>query len=232
MTVDRVNRDRVNQTHERTSDELVANTGDAPIKMDQEWANALTHGIATLLAWVAAVVLIYQSLEESRGLALACTAYMISVIGTFGCSTLSHVFLRQPLLDTLRAYDQAMIYTMISGTYTPIVFAYAPNGVRTLLLIAIWVAAGTGFVAKIFMRHRINSIGTASYLLLGWLPAIPLAGHVPGPLVTAMIAGGVLYSLGVVLLVNDSKVRYLHAGWHLFVIAAAACHYFGILWYT
>jgi hypothetical protein len=28
---------------------------------------------------------------------------------------------------------------------------------------------------------------------------------------------------------NDSKLRYMHAAWHICVIAAASCHYLGIL---
>ncbi len=121
-----------------------------------------------------------------------------------------------------------MIYTMISGTYTPIIYLYCPSAIRTGLLIAIWIAAGTGFLLKVAGRHRINSIGTVSYLLLGWLPAIPLIGNVPSDLIGWMVAGGVLYTIGVLFLINDSRVRYLHAVWHLFVMAAAGCHFYGI----
>ena len=57
-----------------------------------------------------------------------------------------------------------------------------PPSVRDPLLIAIWVAAIAGFINKVAVHHRVNSIGTWSYLLLGWLPAIPLVGNVPSPL--------------------------------------------------
>lgn len=199
-----------------------------PIKPDQEWANAWTHGIASLIAVVMGIVLIRQASLASPGMAIACAAYVASMAGTFLCSTLSHVILRQPALNTLRSWDQAMIYTMISGTYTPIAFGYAADSVRGPLLIAIWVAAAAGFLMKVAFRHRVNSIGTVSYLALGWLPAIPLVGQVPTALVGWMIAGGLLYTAGVVLLVNDHRIRYLHAGWHLFVMAAAACHWWAI----
>ena len=125
-----------------------------------------------------------------------------------------------------------MIYTMITGTYTPIAFQYATDGARIPLLLAIWIAAIAGFLTKVAMQHRVNSISTVSYLLLGWLPAIPLAGHVPSALVWSMAIGGVLYSIGVVFLMNDGKFRYAHAVWHLFVMSAAVCHYLGILWYV
>jgi len=47
-----------------------------------------------------------------------------------------------------------------------------------------------------------------------------------------MFAGGVVYTIGVVFLINDKKKKYLHACWHLAVMAAATCHYLGILWYV
>ena len=210
-------------------------TGEAdepPFLEGEEWANALTHGLAALGSIGMAVHLVQTAIPKGNGLAIACAAYMAAVFGTFFCSSLSHLVRRQPLLNQLRAWDQAMIYTMISGTYTPIAYAYASDVTRTPLLWAIWIAAAAGFVQKVAWKHRVNSSGTISYLLLGWLPAIPLAPYVPTELVMAMLVGGVMYTIGVAFLINDKKRKYLHACWHLAVIFAAACHYYGILWYV
>jgi hemolysin III len=220
-----------NRADDITSD-LAADVAGTPVKLDEEWANSLTHCIATVGAILLGSYLVLMATDSSTGLAIACLAYVASVVGTFLCSTLSHTILRQPWLNQLRAWDQAMIYLMIAGTYTPIAFRFAPDSTRTFLLIALWGAALSGFITKVALKHRINSIGTVSYLLLGWLPAIPLAGHVPGGLVTQMIIGGVLYSVGVAFLMNDSKFRYAHAVWHLFVMSAATCHWYGIIQYT
>tara|TARA_R110002049_G_scaffold72490_1_gene187001 strand:+ start:114229 stop:114996 length:768 start_codon:yes stop_codon:yes gene_type:complete len=206
--------------------------GGAPIKADQEWANAVTHGIAAALSLIAGVFLIIAAADVGWGMAVACGLYVLSVTGTFLFSTLSHIIHHQPMLNTLRAWDQAMIYAMISGTYTPIAYGFATDQVRMPLLVAIWIAALAGFYFKVGIRHRVNSIGTWSYVLLGWLPAIPLVTHVPSALAWCMTIGGVVYSLGIICLVNDSKIRYLHAVWHLFVMAAAAVHFFGIFRYV
>ena len=213
-------------------DSTAAIPDEPPFLEGEEWANALTHGLAALGSILMAVYLIQDAMPKSTGMAIACTAYMASVFGTFLCSCLSHTIRRQPLLNQLRAWDQAMIYTMISGTYTPIAYAYASDVTRTPLLWAIWIAAAAGFLQKVAWKHRVNSSGTISYLLLGWLPAIPLAPYVPTELVVAMFAGGVMYTIGVVLLINDKKRKYLHACWHVAVISAATCHYYGILWFV
>lgn len=201
-----------------------------PIQPEQEWANALTHGIAAAV-WVGlAIWLVVQASAVSTGLAVACGAYGVSVIGTFVCSTLSHTFLQRPLLDHLRAWDQAMIYLMIIGTYTPITYQFAAPEYRLYLLAVMWAAAIAGFVNKAILRHRIHSISTWSYLALGWLPAIPLIGRVSMGLAIAMFAGGVTYSVGVIFLLNDRKVPYLHAVWHLIVMTASIIHLVGIAW--
>jgi hemolysin III len=47
-----------------------------------------------------------------------------------------------------------------------------------------------------------------------------------------LIAGGLFYTLGVVFFVADSKLKFGHFVWHLFVIGGTVCHYFAILWYA
>jgi len=200
-----------------------------PLQPDQEWANALTHGLAACGALLLGLHLVLVAMPSNLGMTLACAAYSASVFGTFFFSTLSHVVRRQPLLNSMRAYDQAMIYMMISGTYTPIIVRYASDSHRDLLLWAIWIAAVLGFFKKVALRYRVNAIGTYTYLLLGWLPAIPLASEVPAELVRWMLIGGVVYTIGVFFLMNDQRLRYMHAAWHLCVMAAAAVHYYGIL---
>ena len=205
---------------------------EAPVQPDQEWANALTHGVAALITLCLGAWLVDSVLSERVGLSIACVAYAVSVFGTFLCSTLSHLLHRRECLNTLRAYDQAMIYLMIAGTYTPIIYRYASDFTRMPLLWVIWIAAWLGFIQKVAVRYRVNSIGTYTYLILGWLPAIPLAEHVPTSLGRWMIAGGVLYSIGILFLLNDRKKRYFHAVWHLFVILASGCHFYGVWRYV
>ncbi|MDM4016779.1 hemolysin III family protein [Roseiconus lacunae] len=206
--------------------------GDAPVRHGEEWANAATHGLAAVGAAILGVLLCREASFVGFGMVLACAAYTASVVGTFSFSTLSHVILRQPLLDTMRAWDQAMIYAMISGTYTPIIYRHAPSWICGPLLVAIWVAAFLGIGTKLLARHRVNNITTAGYLLLGWLPAIPLYRQVPTEVGYGMMLGGVLYSLGVVVLLQDHRLPYLHAVWHLLVMSAALTHFLTIRWYV
>jgi hemolysin III len=67
---------------------------------------------------------------------------------------------------------------------------------------------------------------------LGWLPAVavrPLVGIIPTTALWWVLIGGLCYTVGVVCLKCDTKVRYFHALWHLAVVAGTAWHYFAIL---
>ncbi len=193
--------------------------------VEVERANAVTHFAAAAIAVGLGGVLVFKAYPQDPGLAFACVMYTLGVLATFFFSALSHSVFHQPLLNTMRAWDQAMIYAMISGTYTPIIYRFAPEAVRMPLLIAIWVAAAAGIVAKLIHRHRINNATTITYLMLGWLPAIPMIGQVPMMLGLGMLLGGVIYSVGVIVLVNDHRAKYAHVLWHLMVMAAAYVHY-------
>lgn len=205
----------------------------APLLHDQEWANALTHGGAALLWLFGAVLMVRAAAGQEWMASLCCLVFVLSAVSVFAASALSHHLIHDPaLLKRLRAWDQGLIYAMIAGTYTPLIWRYSDEAVRGPLLVAIWVAAAVGFHSKVIAERRVNSIGTFTYLALGWFPALGLVGRVPGPVLFWMAAGGILYTLGVVLLINDRKLRYLHAGWHLMVFIAASCHFWAIYHYV
>ena len=204
----------------------------SPKRVEGEWANTWTHGFGAVGAAALGLSFVMSAMERDIALAIACGAYAFSVVGTFTASMLSHWVTRQPMLDRMRALDQAMIYAMISGTYTPIIFRFAPDGLRMPLLATIWVVTLAGIGAKLFAHHRVNNVATVSYLLLGWLPALPMIPHVPLGLGMGMALGGIVYSIAVVVLVNDHRVRYFHALWHVLVMAAAYCHYATICHYV
>jgi hemolysin III len=209
---------------------LVINDGasEAPIKPDQEWANALTHGIATVGSIVGGIALTLAASKINLVIAVACGVYMTATTATFLSSTLSHRFLKQPWLNTFRAWDQAMIYAMIAGTYTPLACGYATSWWRVAVLVGMWIAASIGIVKKLLRRHRINSMSPVGYIMLGWMPAAALFHVTPWDVGGMMLAGGVGYTAGVYFLMNDRRRRYNHAIWHVFVMASALVQYIGV----
>jgi len=201
----------------------------APLLPDEEWANALTHATAALAWMFGALLMARAAAGQSLMTTFCCLVFVVSAVSVFTASAMSHHLIHCPrLLNRLRAWDQGLIYVMISGTYTPLIWRFADESIRGPLLIAIWVAAAIGFHSKVIAEHRVNGIGTITYLLLGWLPALALVGKVPREVLLWMALGGVIYTLGVALLLNDKRFKYLHAAWHLCVVTAATCHFWAV----
>jgi hemolysin III len=72
-------------------------------------------------------------------------------------------------------------------------------------------------------------------VLLGWLPLLAIKQILellPVPAIAWMGGGGVLYTLGTWFLHRDVRFPYYHAVWHLFVIAASACHFVAVMLYV
>ncbi len=149
----------------------------------------------------------------------------------FTFSTLYHGFQHEKVKRALKILDHISIYYLIAGTYTPLILIYNNNSFGITLLCVLWSLTIVGTVFKIFYCGRWEIISTAIYLLMGWSM---LAGgnsffeRMPPAVLQMVIAGGIIYSLGVIFYLWD-RYFYSHALWHLFVLAAAICHYVAIL---
>jgi len=95
--------------------------------------------------------------------------------------------------------------------------------------------AVAGVVLKVFDKVSHPILSTGLYLLMGWVIVIaadPLFARVPIVGLLWLLAGGLFYSIGVAFFATDSRLRYGHLIWHLFVVAGTTCHYFAVLWYA
>jgi hemolysin III len=202
-----------------------------------EIANSITHGLGFLLSVAAGVILIHSAaVAGSTGWRWASVLiYSGTMIAVYAASTASHVAWQPRARHLFRMLDQGFIYLFIAGTFTPIAAYFLASGHWWILLSAIWLVAIAGFVSKVLLNHRINNVSSLIPLLLGWLP---LAGGssmlqlVPIEVRWWMLAGGICYTVGILFLIYDHRHRYLHAVWHLWVIAGTACHFWAILHYT
>lgn len=200
----------------------------------EEWLNSLTHAIGTALCIVGAIALVVRAAETGQwSRIIGCTIYAGSLIAVYAASTLSHFF-EEPRLRTLfRVLDQAFIYLLIVGSYTPVALVHLHGGWLWLLFGAMWLVALAGFTSKVLFRHRIEAISTTLYVVLGWMPIFGVGtwGRMPTQAIELFVAGGLCYTFGLLFLLLDTRKRFFHAVWHLFVIAGSVCHYWVIYHY-
>ena len=199
----------------------------------EEFANTLTHGIGLLLVLAGTFVLL-GALTEKAGseIWIACSVYLATLLSVYISSTLSHYFTEPVRQSFFRKLDQACIYLLIVGTYTPYSVAHLHDAWWFWLLGIMWAVAIIGVVSKLLFAHRVERVSIWLYLLLGWMPALGGVHYAPGmprECFLWIVAGGVVYSAGTVFLINDRKATYFHAIWHLFVILGSMIHFLGIM---
>jgi hemolysin III len=200
-----------------------------------EIANSITHGLGLLLSVIATAVLLSAIPQVDGWRYGAFAIYAGTMIAVYAASTASHFFWEPRLNQFLRMLDQGCIYLFIAGSFTPIAATFLRGGAWWVLPAAIWTIAAAGFVSKLFLRHRIDCASVIIPVLLGWMPLLggkAMLELIPAGVVWWMLAGGVCYTLGTLFLLNDTRHRYLHAVWHLWVIAGTACQFWAILHFT
>ena len=200
----------------------------------EEVANALLHGAGALLSLVGLPVLVARSLEyRDAAYTAAVGVYGASLLGVFAASTLYHAVTAPRFKPFTRWLDQACIYAVIAGTYTPFMLTVLKGATGLAVLGAIWALAALGVVAKAVRRLRSDAVSVPFYLLMGWLIVAvlpPFVRQVHPAGLALLAAGGLCYSLGVGFFLW--RRPYAHAVWHGCVLAGGALHYAAVLNYA
>lgn len=201
-----------------------------------EIANSVSHGLG-LLAALAALPLLVTSAARRGSVAavVGASVFSATLVLLYLCSTLYHALPGPKAKRVFRVLDHAAIFLLIAGTYTPFTLG-ALNGPWGWTLFGIvWSLAVVGMTLKAFDRMAHPAWSTALYLAMGWSVLIalgPLVDRVAAGGLVLLAAGGIAYTAGVVFFTLDSRLRYGHFVWHLFVVAGTACHYFAVLHYA
>ncbi|MBY0476711.1 MAG: hemolysin III family protein [Chitinophagaceae bacterium] len=197
-----------------------------------EIANSITHGIGIIFGIAALPVLgTLAAAKNNIPAVVGASVYGFCFLLLFTFSTLYHAFQHPRVKKVLHVFDHVSIYFLIAGTYTPFLLNYMMNATGITMLVVLWSLTFLGIFFKLFFTGRFNFISTLIYVGMGWI--LLFSGKqffqaVPWPVLLMIIIGGVLYSIGVIFYLWE-KLYYHHVIWHLFVLAAAICHYVAVL---
>ena len=202
----------------------------------EEVANSVSHGMGLLLAAAAVPFLLVTSVRNGSAVNVAASSvFALTMVLVYASSALYHAITHEGAKRLFRKLDQGAIFLFIAGSYTP--FALGPLAGPwgfTLFGLA-WGLAAIGATLKALDRMAHPFLSTGLYLGMGWLCVIaakPLLLSVATPGLVLLAAGGLAYTAGVVFFALDSRLRYGHFVWHLFVVAGTACHFFAVLDYS
>ena len=188
---------------------------------------------AALIAGVIGFSVLFQKIAMHGALSdgLAMAVYAAGFFLLFGFSCAYNMAPQSPAKTLLRRFDLASIYLMIAGTYTALL-SQAPISLWAVGLVTlVWTGALAGATLRLFLPGRFERFGVAAYLALGWSAALaikPLFSALPVETLALVIAGGALYSVGVVFHLWHS-LKFQNAIWHACVTVAAGCHFVGVL---
>jgi hemolysin III len=192
------------------------------------------HQVAFVVSIPGGIALVWAA--HSPLARLAVLVYAISLAAMFGTSAALHrrhwsprAWLRMDQLD------RVMIYVLIAGSYTPVVLLALRPGWRVAFLALVWTVAAVGIcLVLVWNRGRVIFVTRmVLYLGLGWISValLPQLADTIGLRRLALgVVGGVLYTLGAVVLIRrrpdpNPRVFGYHELWHAFTVAAGACHY-------
>ena len=202
----------------------------------EEVANSISHGVGFVLAIASLPLLLaFAGPATSAINIVAMCIFSATMMLLYGISTLYHALPAGRAKTWLNRCDHAAIYLFIAGSYTPFVLGVLRGGWGWSLFGVVWAMAVLGFTAKMFNRLQHPLWSTGLYVVMGWVAVIaaaPLVARMPGAGLAWLVAGGLSYTAGAVVFLFDSRVRYAHFVWHLFVLGGSACHFIAVLRYA
>ena len=201
------------------------------LSRSEQRADAAVHAAGLCLGLAGAAVMLVAAIGSRQDGQLApAIVYSVGLIAMLGCSAIYNVWQSCGRREWLRRLDHAAIFVMIAGTYTPLAVRL-PGPWAVGLTAGVWSAAAAGVATKLFQPRRIEALSVILYLSLGWIGLIalqPLVASLDGTTLALLLAGGVIYSAGVVFHLARS-LPYGRALWHGAVLMAASVHYTALL---
>lgn len=203
--------------------------------LGEEIANAITHGLGVALSIAAFIALVLLARAYGTTLHVVSVAvYGATLVLLYSASTLYHSLSNTRACKVFKIIDHASIYLLIAGTYTPFTLVTLRGPWGWSLFGVVWGLAVLGVALEALWVYRPKWVSGVVYLGMGWLIVVaikPLLAALPPTGWQLLLAGGLAYTFGVVFYVLK-KVPYMHAVWHLWVLAGSACHFFAVLLYV
>lgn len=202
----------------------------------EELLNSISHGVTAISAIGGFVVLVVFGAKSTKDWTLfSAIFYGLSLVGLYTFSTLYHGLKHEKAKRVFNILDHCGIFLLIAGTYTPMLLVSIGGTVGWLFFGIQWTMALVGIILKIFYTGRFRAISTLIYAFMGWIIVFKidvLLAAIPETAYWLLISGGLAYTVGIIFYMLDSRLKYAHFIWHLFVMAGSILHYIMIVKYV
>lgn len=195
-------------------------------------ADLWVHVVGLVLAAAGGIVLsALAAWYGGVGAVVATGVYALCLTAMLTASTvynLTHPCAARPVL---RRIDEAAIFLMIAGSYTPFTTQRFEGGWATGFTVLVWGLALVGVAAKLVLPRLSDLVWSLVYVGFGWLAVIalkPMIETVHPAALTLLVIGGLVYTSGVLVFIRQ-KLKFRRAIWHGFVVAGAGVHWAAVL---
>ena len=205
----------------------------------EERFNMISHIVGGSIGVVALVLCVVVAALHGNGWGVVSGAiFGVTMILLYTMSSVYHGLREGMGKRVLQVIDHCTIYSLIAGTYTPILLsAMRPiDPVSSWILFAIvWSLAIVAIVLTAIDLKRYQAFSMICYIGIGWaiifkIPLLVEAVGMDG--FWLILAGGVSYTVGAVLYGLGKKYRYVHSVFHIFVLGGSILHLLAILFYV
>jgi hemolysin III len=205
---------------------------DRSLSLAELVADGIVHAVGIVAAIAAGSVLLAFALFKTAPAEFpALVIYVGSLVAVLSISMAFNLWPVTRMKMLLARLDQAAIFLFIGGTYTPFLAVIGQTAQTTLMLVLIWSASLVGVALKLLVPERFGRLAIPLYLAIGWSGVLvfqALAAALPPVSLWLVVAGGVVYSLGIVFHLWE-RLRFQNALWHVFVVIGAMLHLGAIL---
>ena len=191
-------------------------------------ADGIVHAVGIVLAISAgSALLALAAFHAGPGEYVAAAFYVVSLLTVLSVSLAYNQWpVTSPAKWILRRFDHAAIYLLIAATYTPFLAQLDTSPLTISMIVLVWTAAVIGIAIKVLLPGRFDRLAIVFYLAIGWsgiVVAKPLVATLPTTSIALIVAGGVVYSCGVIFFAWKG-LRFHNALWHGFVVTGAGLH--------
>ncbi|HEX4741618.1 MAG TPA: hemolysin III family protein [Caulobacteraceae bacterium] len=189
------------------------------------------HVVAIAVAGGGAAWLVAEALTKDRpGTVAAAALYGVALICMLAFSAVYNLSHPSPARPFLRRLDEAGIFLMIAGSYTPFTTQRLQGAWAVGMTALVWGIALAGIVGKLAFPRLPERAWTAVYLVFGWVAVLalgPLSRNLSLAVLALLLAGGLIYSAGSVFF-HMRSLPFRRAVWHGFVCAGAGVHFWAV----
>ena len=200
--------------------------------------NMITHIVGGGLAVIMLGLCLLKTIPKGGIELVTGILYGAVLLLVYTMSSVYHGLRSDTSKKVLQVLDHCAIYTLIAGTYTPIVLcAIAPKypAIGWGLFALQWTLAITAGTLTAIDLKKYKVFSMICYIGMGWsiilflpqtLDVLSPAGFWP------LLLGGIAYTIGAVLFGLGKRLKWMHSVFHIFVVLGSVLQFFTILLYV